>query len=384
MIQYSRQFIDTDDILAVTKVLKSRLITQGPLVEKFEKKISKLVECKYATAVNSSTSGLHVACLAMGLKKNDHLWTVPNTFVASANCGRFCGAKVDFVDIDIKTLNICEKELLKKLVKAKKEKKLPKIIVVVHFAGNPCNLIQIKKLSIKYGFKIIEDASHALGSFYKKKPIGNCKYSDASVFSFHPVKPITTCEGGVVTTNSLRLKNSMDLFRSHGIVKEHKNFVQNNYEPWKYEQQFLGYNYRMNEIQAALGISQLKKIKKFVSQRNKIATYYKKKLNNKKIMFQKILDGNKSSYHLMILTLRLDIIKKSYKDIFNYLRKSKIGINLHYYPVHLQPYYLNHCGRLNMKNSENYYKTSFSVPLYYNLKKTDVDYVIKKINNIIE
>jgi dTDP-4-amino-4,6-dideoxygalactose transaminase len=176
----------------------------------------------------------------------------------------------------------------------------------------------------------------------------------------------------------------MDLFRSHGIVKEHKNFVQNNYEPWKYEQQFLGYNYRMNEIQAALGISQLKKIKKFVSQRNKIATYYKKKLNNKKIMFQKILDGNKSSYHLMILTLRLDIIKKSYKDIFNYLRKSKIGINLHYYPVHLQPYYLNHCGRLNMKNSENYYKTSFSVPLYYNLKQTDVDYVIKKINNIIE
>lgn len=383
MIPYSRQFIDKEDIKSVVKVLKSRLITQGPLVEKFETKISKLVKCKYATAVNSSTSGLHVACLAMGLKKNDHLWTVPNTFVASANCGRFCGATIDFVDIDSKTLNICEKELVKKLVKAKKEKKLPKIVVIVHFAGNPCNLVEIKNLSIKYGFKIIEDASHALGSTYKKKPIGNCRYSDATVFSFHPVKPITTCEGGIVTTNSLKLKNRMDLLRSHGIVKQHKYFVQNNYEPWKYEQQILGYNFRMNEIEAALGISQIKKLKKFISERNRVAKYYKKHLNNEKITFQRVLDGNKSSYHLMIIMLKLDKIKKSYKEIFNYLKKSKIGINLHYYPVHLQPYYLKHCGRLKMKNSENYYKTSFSIPLYYNLKKTSVDFIIKKINKII-
>ena len=384
MIPYSRQFIDNDDISSMVKVLKSKLVTQGPLVKKFENKISNITQSKFATAVNSATSGLHIACLALELKKNDYLWTVPNTFVSSANCGRFCGAKIDFVDINSETLNICEKELSKKLIQAKKQKKLPKIVVVVHFGGNPANMFKIKQLSIKFGFKIIEDASHALGSKYKKKPIGNCKYSDVAVFSFHPVKQITTCEGGVVTTNNLNLKKKMDLFRSHGIVKDPKNFLQNNFDDWKYEQQYLGYNYRMNEIQAALGISQLKKLKKFVGQRNKIALYYKKKLNNKKILFQKILNQNQSSYHLMIITLKLNMIKKSYKEIFNYLKKSKIGINLHYYPVHLQPYYQEHCGKIEMKNSEKYYKSSFSIPVYYNIKKSDIDFVVKKINKVIQ
>lgn len=369
---------------AVQNALKSSLITQGPILEKFEKAISKKVECKYASGVNSGTSGLHIACLALGLSKNDLLWTVPNSYVSSANCARFCGAKVNFVDIDIGTLNICVRSLTKKLKNAKKKNKLPKILVVVHLAGNPSDMLEIKKLSKKYKFKIIEDAAHALGSFYKKNPIGNCKFSDIAVFSFHPVKSITTGEGGMVLTNSSSLKYKLDVLRSNGVTRDKKKFIQNNFQAWKYEQHTLGYNYRMNELQAALGLSQLKRLDEFVYKRNQIAKNYIKKLKNENIRFQKVDKNNKSSYHLMIISVNLKNIKKKHNIIFNQLRKKKIGVNLHYFPIHLQPYYKKHCGNLKMPNSEQYYQTSFSIPIFFDLKKKQQNFIIKKINEVIK
>ena len=384
MLPYSRQSINKEDIKAIKLALNSRLITQGPLLKKFEEKISKKVNCRYAVGVNSATSGLHIACIALGLKKNDYLWTVSNSYVSSANCGRFCGAKIDFVDIDSETFNICIKSLSKKLLFAKKKKKLPKILVVVHLAGNPSDMIEIKKLSKKYNFKIIEDASHALGSYIKNNPIGNCKFSDLAVFSFHPVKSITTGEGGMVLTNSKKLKYQLEVLRSNGITRDKKTFVQGNFQPWKYEQHVLGYNYRMNEIQAALGISQLNRLKKFIVKRNKTASKYKKLLNKKIIEFQKVEIGNISSYHLMIIKINFKKINKNYNQVFNELRKNRIGVNLHYFPIHLQPYYQKHCGKLRLYNSEAYYKSSFSIPIYYDMKDSEHKLIINKINKIIQ
>tara|TARA_B100000700_G_C15000439_1_gene835986 strand:- start:332 stop:1486 length:1155 start_codon:yes stop_codon:yes gene_type:complete len=383
MIPYSRQSISKKDLKVVRNVLKSRLITQGPFIERFEKTITKSVKCKYGTAVNSATSGLHIACLALGLNSDHYLWTVPNTYVSSANCGRFCGAKIDFVDIDPETLNISLDKLKRKLFISKNKKKLPKILVVVHLAGNPVDMLEIKKLSKKYKFKIIEDASHALGSKINNIPIGSCKFSDITVFSFHPVKIITTGEGGMVLTNSKEIKIRLDILRNNGTTRNKRLFIQKNFQPWKYEMQLLGYNYRMTDIQAALGISQFSQHKKFVKKRNEIAALYKKKLNNNLIEFQKLKKGNFSSYHLMVILLKIKKLKKTYKKIFSEILKNKIGINLHYFPVHLQPYYLKHCGRLKLKNSENYAQRAISIPIYYDLKKKDQILVINKLNKII-
>ena len=288
MIPYSRQYLDKKDFYEVSKVLRSKFITQGEKVKLFEKKICKKVGSKFGIAVNSATSALHIACLALGLKKNDYLWTVPNTFVASANCGIYCGAKIDFVDIDKNTFNISIEKLKKKLNLAKKLKKLPKIIVGVDFAGNPYDHHQLYILSKKYNFKVITDASHSLGSKYYNKFIGTCKWSDITVFSFHPVKPITTAEGGIAVTNNKNLFKNLNIFRNHGITKNLNEFKRKIDQKWYYEQVELGYNYRMNEIQAALGISQLKKLTLFNKKRNILAKKYKIELKNLPLKFQKI------------------------------------------------------------------------------------------------
>ena len=286
IIPYNRQHIDTSDIKLVNKVLKSNLITQGPNVGKFEKAIAKRVKSKYAVASNSATSSLHLACMAIGLKKGDWLWTSPNSFVASSNCGLLCGAKIDFIDINPRTYNLDVDRLEKKLVKAKKSKKLPKVVVPVHFAGLPCEMKKIFELSKKYKFKIIEDASHALGAKYNSEDIGNCKYSDIAVFSFHPIKMITTIEGGVATTNNQKYADQMSKLRTHGIVKEKFKMKRKKEGNWYYEQNDLGLNYRMNDVQAALGLSQLKKLNKFLKKRREIAKLYIKKLKKLPVNFQ--------------------------------------------------------------------------------------------------
>ena len=281
MIPYSRQQISQIDVKNVIRVLKSKLITQGKKVEEFENKLANFCKSKFAVTTNSATSALHISCISLGLSKNDYLWTVPNTFVASSNCALYCGAKVDFVDIDPITNNISIHELKRKLKISKLKNKLPKILVVVHFGGHPCNLKEIKNLSKKYKFKIIEDASHALGAKYKNEKIGSCKYSDVTVFSFHPVKSITTAEGGSALTNNKKLYENMSMLRTHGITKDKKKFKnKKNSDPWYFEQQLLGFNYRMNEIEAALGISQLKSLNSFIKKRNKIAKIYDKHLSD--------------------------------------------------------------------------------------------------------
>ena len=379
MIPYSSQIINNDDILAVKKVLKSKLITQGPVNEIFEKKLAKKVNAKFSVSVNSATSALHIACLALGLKKKDWLWTVPNTFVASANCGRYCGASIDFVDIDIENFNICIKKLKKKLKESKNKKTLPKILVVVHLGGAPSNLSEIYRLSKKYKFKILEDASHALGSRYKGEPIGNCKYSDIAVFSFHPVKPITTAEGGAAVTNNKIYFEKMKILRNHGITKKISDYKKKIKLGWYYEQQELGFNYRMNEIQAALGISQLKKLKKFIKIRNKIAKIYIQRFKNLPISTQKISKTSLSAYHLFIVSFDFKKMNRNYNSTYNFLRKNNLGVTLHYLPVHKHPYYKNLKKYKDLENSEFYSKSSLSVPIFNQFDKKRVNYVTKKI-----
>ena len=323
MIPYSRQEIDKKDIRSVEKVLKSRFITQGNQINIFEKKICNKVGSKYSVAVNSATSALHIACLALDLKEKDYLWTVPNTFVASANCGLYCGALIDFVDIDKDTLNISIENLKKKLIEAKKKKKIPKIIVAVDFGGNPYDHKKLFDLSLKYNFKIITDASHSLGSSFKNYKIGRCKWSDITVFSFHPVKPITTAEGGMAVTNDKLLFEKLKILRNHGISRNINKYQKKIRQKWYYEQIDLGYNYRMNELQAALGISQLNKLDSFNLKRNKIAKFYKNKLKNLPIKFQEVDKNSFSSYHLFVVLFPKSIIKKKiYNKIFNFFLKT--------------------------------------------------------------
>ncbi len=381
-IPYSRQNISNSDISSVIKVLKSNFLTQGPMIKKFEDKISKTVGNKYCVSANSATSALHISCLALGFKKNDILWTVPNTFVASSNCALLCGGKVDFVDINPTTYNIDVGILEKKLIKAKKINKLPKIVVPVHFSGQPTEQDKIHKLSKKYGFKIIEDASHSLGATYKGEKIGSCKWSDITVFSFHPVKIITTIEGGAALTKNKKIYEKLKLFKNHGITKQKKYFLNNkNTEGWFYEQQVLGLNYRMSDISATLGISQLKRLKKFIIERNKIAKYYNKNINKNFFITPSILSNAKSSYHLYVIRLKKNLISKR-EMFYNYLKKNKIDVNVHYIPVHLHPYY----KRLGFKkndfiNSENYANSVISIPIFPGLKKKYLKFIVSKINN---
>ncbi len=376
MIPYSRQSINSKDIESVKKTLQSDFLTQGPATLKFEKLISKLTRCKYVVSTNSASSALHIACLALGLKKNDIVWTVPNTFAASANCALNCGALLDFVDIDKDTFNISVTLLEKKLILAKKKKKLPKLLIPVHFAGQPSDQKKIWELAKKFKFKVIEDASHSIGAKHFGEPVGSCKWSNITIFSFHPVKIITTGEGGAALTKNKYLAQKMRMYATNGIVKNIENFHFKNKGPWYYEHQESGFNYRMNDISASLGITQIKRIKEFIKKRNSLANYYKKVLKNFPVNFQKIKSYNKSSYHLLIVNFDLKKTKFNYLSIFKKLRKNNIYVNLHYMPLHLSPYFKKKGFKKGQfPVAENYSDTSLSLPIFFDLR-------LKEINKI--
>lgn len=384
MINYSKQSINNSDIKAVSKTLKSNFLTQGPKTVEFETKIKKFTGAKYSVVVNSASSALLMSCLSLDLKKNDLIWTTPNTFAASANCIVLSGQKVDFVDIDDRNWNLSIEKLEIKLKKAKIKKKLPKAIIVVHLAGLPVDPIELKKLSKKYKFYIIEDASHSIGSKYYGKKVGCCKWSDLCVFSFHPVKIITTGEGGCVTTNTKKFYDKMMLVKNNGITKNSKNFNNYNLGPWYYEQQTMGYNFRMNDIMAALGISQLKRINLMLQKRNKIATIYKKELKNLPIEFQEIDKNFYSSYHLFIIKLTKNN-KNIHRKLFIFLRKNKIFVNLHYLPVHLHPFYRKMGFKKgNFPASENYSESAISIPIFPDLKLQNQKKVISLLKKFFK
>ena len=386
MIPYGRQTISKSDIDAVVNVLRSDFLTQGPIVHKFEATVSEYCGSKYAVASNSATSALHLACLALGLGPGDYLWTTPNTFVASANCGLYCGAEIDFVDIDAKTFNMCPAKLEQKLKKASRKNTLPKIVIPVHYGGDPCNMPAIHSLSIKYGFKIIEDASHAIGAKDGQISVGACVYSDITVFSFHPVKIITTGEGGMALTNSAYLAEKMNLLGNHGIIK-HKSPVLKGPENeiWNYQQRELGFNYRMSDIAAALGLSQLENLENFISKRSEIAVVYDSHFKNLPIQLRSWGIKSKPSYHLYNILINENEKNITQSDVYQHLHKYKIGANIHYIPIHLQPFF-NKYGfrRGDFPESEKFFKNTVSLPIYPDLllkdQKTVIDSIVELFN----
>ena len=386
MIPYGKQEITQQDIDAVVGVLKSDFLTQGPQVPLFEASIKKAVNVDYALAVNSATSALHIACLALGVGKGDVVWTTPITFVASANCALYCGANIDFVDINSDTYNLCTDKLEQKLIHAKaNDLLLPKVVIPVHLCGQPCEMDKIHALSIEYGFAIIEDASHAIGGKYKGRPIGNCEYSDITVFSFHPVKIVTTAEGGVVTTNNRELSIKMDLFRSHGITRDPSLMTGQSHGGWYYEQVELGFNYRMTEMQAALGVSQMSRLHDFVAKRNELAAGYDDLLKSLPLITPFQIQDSYSGRHLYVIRLKLDEITLSHKDVFEKLRGEGIGVNLHYIPIYLQPYYKN-LGFLSEQfmESEKYYTDAISIPLFHSMTQEQQNEVVCILKSILE
>ena len=381
MIPYSRQRIYPEDIKEVVKVLKSNYLTKGPKVIEFEKNLKLKLNAKYAITCNSGSTALFLACRSINIKKGDIVLTTPNTYAASANCVLECGAEIDFVDIDPLTWNISLEKLETKLIFYKKKRKKIKALILVHLAGFPNRLEKIFVLSKKYKFKIIEDASHAIGSSYKKHPIGSCKWSDLSTFSFHPVKNITSGEGGAVLTNNKKLAKKIKLVRENGINTDRRYFKQKSYYPYYYEQVDTGFNFRMSDICAALGNSQLKKIDFFINQRNKIAKKYIKLIKNKKFTFQKTLSDAKSSYHLFIVKLINDDIKE-YKKIFKIFKKNNISINLHYKSLHLNPFFLKKGFKKGQfLISENYSRTAFSIPIFVGIRESIMNKIVKILNN---
>ena len=385
MIPYGKQDINQDDLDSVLEVLKSDFLTQGPQVPIFENNVSRFVGAKYGVAVNSATSALHIACLSLGFTKGDILWTSPNTFVASANCAMYCGGKVDLVDIDPDTLNMCPKALETKLILAKERGLLPKIVVPVHFAGQSCDMRKIHELSVQYDFKIIEDASHAIGGKYLNQYVGNCAYSDITVFSFHPVKIITTAEGGLATTNQSNLAERMNLFRTHGITKDKNLFDIQSEGPWYYEQHELGYNYRLTDLQAALGISQLKRIHRFIKKRHILREGYEKLIKSEDILLPKQDKNCYSALHLYPIQLRLEALTLSKKEIFESLRDQGLGVNLHYIPVHFHPYYKKlGFNRGDFPHAENYYKRAISIPMFPSMSNKDQEYVVSTLLKTIK
>lgn len=378
MIPYGKQDISQQDIDEVVNVLKSDFLTQGPRVPSFERMLIDHTGAEHAVAVNSATSALHIACMALGLGDGDWLWTSPITFVASANAALYCGAKVDFVDIDRSTYNLCPKKLEEKLELARLRGRLPKILVPVHLCGQSCDLIAIRQLCHKYNIKIIEDASHAIGGSYREEMVGSCKYSDITVFSFHPVKIVTTAEGGAALTNDPYLAARMRLYRSHGITREKSEMTQIPDGAWYYQQIALGYNYRMTELQAALGCSQMARLKAFVEARHALAKRYDVLLQNLPVETPCKVENTYSAMHLYIIQLRLQDITASHCEVFDYLRTHGVAVNLHYIPVHMQPYYQS----MGFKNgdfpeAERYYARAISLPMYPGLSIADQDKVVE-------
>jgi UDP-4-amino-4,6-dideoxy-N-acetyl-beta-L-altrosamine transaminase len=373
MIPYGRQDITQADIDAVLAVLRSDHLTQGPQVPLFEHAVASHVGAKHALAVNSATSALHIACMALGLGPGDWLWTSPVTFVASANCALYCGAQVDFVDIDPRTYNLCPKALERKLQIAKQQGKLPKVVVPVHLCGQPCDMSAIHTLSLQYGFKIIEDASHAIGGRYKGEYIGNGRFSDITVFSFHPVKIITTAEGGMAMTNSDELAHKMALLRSHGITRDPKHMTHEPDGPWYYQQIDLGYNYRMTELQAALGVSQMTRLDDYVARRHALARRYNTLLADLPLTTPWQHPDSYSGLHLYVVRLKLDQITKTHREVFEALREQGIGVNLHYIPVHTQPFYQSMGFESDdFPLAHQYYCEAISIPMHTNLEEQDL------------
>lgn len=377
MIPYGRQEITQEDIDAVVEVLESDFLTQGPRVPEFENTVATHVSAKFGVAVNSATSALHVACAALGLGEGDWLWTSPVTFVASANCGLYCGAKVDFVDIDPRTYNLCPDALERKLEQAREQDRLPKVVVPVHLCGQPCDMERIKALSERYGFRIVEDASHAIGGKYQGEFIGGGRYSDITVFSFHPVKIVTTAEGGMAVTNDAELSQRMEMLRSHGITRDPARMTHEPDGPWYYQQVELGFNYRMTELQAALGVSQMARLVDFVKRRHELARRYDELLADLPVVTPWQHPDSYSGLHLYVIRLKLGEIRASHREVFESLRKQGIGVNLHYIPVHTQPFYETMgFAPDDFPESMRYYNEAISIPMFHGLTFEQQDAVV--------
>lgn len=381
MIPYGRQEVTKEDIQEVIDVLQSDFLTQGSIVPKFERAVSAHSGALHGVATNSATSALHIACLALKIGPGDTVWTSPNTFLASANCAKYCGAEVDFVDINSQTYNMSIDALTKKLEKAKLNNKLPKLVIPVHFAGQSCEMREIKKLSELYGFYIIEDASHAIGATYLGENVGNCKYSDITVFSFHPVKIVTTGEGGMAVTNNSDLAFLMERFRNHGLTRDPLFMEGLSDGPWYYQQINLGFNYRLTDIQAALGLSQLGRLNAYVQRRKEIANYYQDRLIEMPVILPFQSTNTNSAWHLFPIQVKN---KHQRLRVFEGMRDAGIGVNVHYIPVHLQPYY-RHLGHNigDYPESESYYERAISLPIYPSLQKTQQEYVIKTLQRLL-
>jgi len=384
MIPYGRQDISEADINAVVEVLRSDFLTQGPVVPRFEEAVARYCGAQHAVAVNSATSALHIACLALGVGPGDWVWTSPNTFVASANCALYCGAKVDFVDIDPRTYNMSVERLKEKLEHAEKTGRLPKVVIPVHFAGQPCDMLAIFALGQQYGFRIIEDASHAIGGKYKGECIGSGRHSDITVFSFHPVKIITTAEGGMALTNDAKLADKVGLLRSHGITREPAQMTHEADGPWYYQQIDLGFNYRMTELQAALGVSQMARLDDYVARRHALAKRYDVLLADLSVTCPWQHPDAYSGLHLYIIRLQLDEIRKTHRQVFESLRTQGIGVNLHYIPVHTHPHY----QRIGFKagdfpEAERYYAQAISLPIFQTMSEAQLGQVVAALREAL-
>jgi len=383
-IPYGRQEITEQDIEHVSQVLHSEWLTQGPIVPQFEQQVSQYCQAQYGVAVNSATSALHIACLALGLGEGDWFWTSPITFVASANCGLYCGAKIDFVDIDPETYNLCPKALEQKLIAAEKSGKSPKVVVPVHLGGQSCDMKSIYALAKQYHFKIIEDASHAIGGQYLNQPIGHCHYSDITVFSFHPVKIITSGEGGMAVTNNKQYAEKMALLRQHGITRDPTQMTKESDGSWYYQQIDLGFNYRLSDIHAALGLSQLQRLDQYVTIRQALAARYTELLADLPISLPLQHADCYSAFHLYIIRVDLKKNTASHLEVFNLLTEKGIGVNLHYIPVHLQPFYQRMGFKLgDFPNAESYYQQAITLPLYPTLTHQQQDQVIAALTEVL-
>lgn len=384
MIPYGRQSISQADIDAVVDVLRSDRLTQGPMIPRFEKAVANYCGACSAVACASGTAGLHLACLALGITSGDSVWTSPNTFVASANCARYCGAEVDFVDIDPRTYNMCVEALEKKLALAKRHGRLPKAVIPVHFAGQACDMATIAVLAKEYGFFVVEDAAHAIGGEYRSQKIGSCSHSHMTVFSFHPVKIVTTGEGGMVLTNDPKLAERVALFASHGITRDPALMKDPSHGAWYYQQLELGYNFRMTDFQAALGFSQLKRIDDFIARRRTLAARYDRALSDLPLVLPWQSPDSLSAWHLYVTRLQPGSLHKTRREVFEALGAFGIGTQIHYIPVHTQPYYRNlgfETG--DFPEAEQYYEEALSLPLYYDLSYEQQDEIVAAVRDIL-